>query len=541
MTEIQEYITCGRRAVLLVAGMVMVSGPTWARSSAPRASTQSGVVIGTEQGDTAAFLGVPYAAPPLGDLRFRPPVLPVPWPTPRDATAVSAPCTQPNTDPTISPSEDCLYLNVWTKLDTTSRTIAGRRPVMVFIHGGGFQKGGGSYPYLNGAIMAEKGNVVVVNFNYRLGALGFLTSQAFDAESPYHISGNYGIEDQQAVIRWVHRNIAAFGGDPNNVTIFGESGGGISVEHHMVSPLVAGLFSHAIIESAIGNAPNLTLAEAETGTSAGIIAAVGCSGASDVAACLRAVPANGFLLSTNALAAGSAKEVIDGVVIPLQTLDAFNSGQYNHVPVIIGTTHDEYTFNVWPLEKPPNPPILSQSAYAAQLNAVYGSYGPAVLAQYPASSYPSAIQALAAAETDSNGPCYNLSVYASLARAVPTYAYEFNEPNPATGSLQGPPVAGLNYGDVHTSDLPYVFGVSAPAGTPVTGKDVLLSSTMIGYWTNMAKSGNPNFPHSVATSSYWPEYDTRRLLSLKDSSSSISTAALSRDHHCSFWNGVPPP
>ena len=205
------------------------------------------------------------------------------------ATAVSGVCSQARAGVAMG-SEDCLYLNVWTRLTPDGTPAAGKRPVMVFIHGGGYQNGSGSYPYYGGGILAGKGDVVVVTLNYRLGALGFLTAPVLDAESPSRVSGNYGILDQQAAIRWVHDNIAAFGGDPGNVTLFGESGGGISVEHALVSPLLGpGLFQRAIIESAIGVQSIPTLAQSETGFSAGIIRKVGCAGAADVAppACAR--------------------------------------------------------------------------------------------------------------------------------------------------------------------------------------------------------------------------------------------------------------
>ncbi len=521
-----------------------VAGTASARAAAPQIKIESGVIIGAEQGEAAAFLGIPYAAPPIGPLRFRPPQPVTPWKTPLATTKVSGYCSQARAGVAMG-SEDCLYLNVWTRLPSGTGTITGKRPVMVFIHGGGYQNGSGSYAYYNGSILAGKGDVVAVTINYRLGALGFLTASALDAESPSKVSGNYGILDQQAAIRWVHDNIAAFGGDPGNVTLFGESGGGISVEHALVSPLLApGLFQRAIIESAIGAQSLPTLAQSETGFSAGIIRDVGCTGATDVAACLRAVPNTRFNLFPTPLSPGTAHDVLDGVVLPRQTLAAFRSGQFTHVPIIIGTTHDEFTFAVWPLEMAPNPPVLTAAAYAARVGMLYGPSGPAVLAQYPVSAYQSPIQALAAVETDGEAACYNLEKYAALDRAVPTFAYEFNEPDPARGSLQGPPVAGLTYGDVHTSELPYVFGYSEPPKGPapeVTGKDLQLRDIVISYWTNMATSGDPNVPARNADRPFWPNYVMHQLLSLKDTPDLISVAAFSKDHHCTFWNTVPPP
>ncbi len=532
------------RHAAVAALLASVATPAAARAAAPQIKIDSGAIIGAEQGDTAAFLGIPYAAPPTGPLRFRPPQPATPWKAPLATTRVSAYCSQARAGVAMG-SEDCLYLNVWTRRSPDGTPAAGHRPVMVFIHGGGYQAGSGSYPYYGGRLLAEKGDVVVVTLNYRLGALGFLTSPALDAESPSKVSGNYGILDQQAAIRWVHDNIAAFGGDPRNVTLFGESGGGISVEHALVSPLLApGLFQRAIIESAIGVQSLPTLAQSETGFSAGIIRAVGCADAADAAACLRAVPNARFNLFANPLAPGTAHDVLDGVVLPRQTLEAFRSGQFTHVPILIGTTHDEFTFAVWPLEMPPNAPVLTAAAYAARINALYGPRGPAVLAQYPASAYQSPIQALATVQTDSAAACYNLAKYAALDRFVPTFAYELNEPNPARGWLQGPPVAGLTYGDVHTSDLPYVFGYAEPPnGTApeVTGKDVPLRDIVMSYWTNMARSGDPNVSAHDEARPHWPSSASHQVLSLKDTPDPISVAAFGKDHRCTFWSTMPSP
>ena len=313
-----------------------------AASQALQASTDKGVVTGVVQGDTAAFLGIPYAAPPVGELRFRPPEPHAPWAAPLAATTPASPCPQAldavSTNE-ASTNEDCLYLNVWTKLSSGRGRNWGNRPVMLWVHGGGFQFGSGSSPYCNGALLAEKGDVVVT-INYRLGALGYLAAPALDAEGPAHVPGNYGIEDQQAALRWVRRNIASFGGNPRNVTLFGQSAGARSVEYQLASPCAAGLFDRAIIESSGGGAA--TLAASEAGSSAGIIKTVGRDAAGDVAACLRAVPAADFL-AMNPLNPGNAVPVVDGVVILRQPLDALDAGQFNRVPTITGGTHGEWT------------------------------------------------------------------------------------------------------------------------------------------------------------------------------------------------------
>jgi len=233
------------------------------------------------------------------------------------ATRVATPC--PQVRPTNIGSEDCLYLNVY----TPARITAAARPVMVYIPGGGFMQGSASSAYYDGRYIAERAGVIVVTPTYRVGALGFLTAPVLDRESPAKVSGNYGLLDQQAALRWVHDNIGAFGGNPHNVTLFGESAGGNSTEYALISAATAGLYQHAIVESSVGGfqIPNLPIAVAEAGGSATVIAAVGCAGATDVAACLRALPAYAFL-SPAATSPGSSLPVVDGVVLPQQPLQA---------------------------------------------------------------------------------------------------------------------------------------------------------------------------------------------------------------------------
>jgi para-nitrobenzyl esterase len=520
-----KHLTAVRpsRVALFSAACIFALAST-AHAETPQVRTDKGLATGTTEGKTFAFLGIPYAAPPIGELRLRPPQPHERWSAPLNTTKFASQCPQ-----ATGGNEDCLYLNVWTPHQGGEPL-----PVMLYIHGGAFQVGSASKPYFDGATLAETGHVVVVTINYRLGALGFLTSPALDAESHDHISGNYGIEDQQAALRWVRKNIAGFGGNPANITIFGQSAGANSVDYQLTSPDAAHLFTRAIIESPVSNGSASTLAVSETGSSANIISKLGCSGASDVAACLRAAPVSSFL------SAGSANPVQDGVVIPLQPIDAFHSGAFNRVPVIIGSNHDEFTVFVYQLELPPNPALTVQ-AYAAQIASVYGSNAAAVLAEYPASAYPSPIQALATVETDSNVACPTDLARIALSNFVPTFSYEFNEPNPAQGQLLGPPVPGLDYGDYHTAELPYVFGVSAPNGTPLTGKDLALSNKMIGYWSNMALTGNPNQPAFDGAGPYWPNYRLNQsIVSLQDTITRMQESQFISEHHCSFWNNLPP-
>ena len=506
-------------------------------ASPPTAQTDKGVVVGTSLGSVQAFLGVPYAAPPVGPLRFRPPRAHAPWSTPVQATQVAQPCPQtrtvPGSAPVITGSEDCLYLNVY----TPAKAVSAGRPVMVWIPGGGFVQGSASSPYYNGQYIAEQAGVVVVTVTYRVGALGFLTSPALDRENRAGVSGNYGLLDQQAALRWVQANIASFGGNPKNVTLFGESAGADSTEYALVSPSADGLFQHAIIESSVGLGfiPDLPLATAEATGGAQVVAAVGCANAADVASCLRDLPANAFLTPA-ATPQGATLPVVDGLVLPQQPLQAFQSGQFSHIPVIIGSTHDEGTFFAFPFDAAPGG--LTAAGYAAQVQSIYGTNAGAVLSEYPVSAYPSPIQALAAVFTDADVACPTAEKREALSRYVQVFGYEFSEPNPAQGPLLGPPLPGLTYGDYHTSDLPYVFGVSAPNGARVAGKDLSLSQRIIKYWTSLARAGNPNVPRNQEP--YWFNFHVLNgtLLSLQDQITELPEAQFGADHHCRFWNGI---
>ena len=524
-----------------VAGMLALLGsaPAWSQgaslaASPPSASTGVGTMIGTRLGSVDAFLGVPYATPPLGSLRFRPPQPVAASATPIQAGQVAQPCLQnrqTGVNVSVIGSEDCLYLNVYTP---ATATPGANLPVMVWFPGGGFQQGGSTFPYYNGQYIVSQSGVIVVTVTYRVGPLGNLTAPALDAESAHGVSGNYGIQDQQEALRWVSRNIPAFGGNPRNMTIFGESAGGNSVEYQLVSPLVTGLFARAIIESAAGILliNDMSLAASETAGSATVIASVGCAGSADVAGCLRALPATAFLT-----ASGTTQPVVDGYVIPQQPLRAFRSGQFNRVQAIIGNTQNEGTAFVWQVEAALGG-ALSPAGYTAQLNGRFGATNAgAVAAEYPLTAYPSPIQALAAAVTDSAVACPTALKRDALARYVPVFGFQFDEPNPVPSSLLGPPEPGLVYGDTHTSDLPYVFGVTFPNGDPLTGKDLALSQRVISYWTNLAVSGNPNLPTFKLP--FWIDYRTsQQLISLQDQVSYLPQSQFSTAHHCAFWNPI---
>jgi para-nitrobenzyl esterase len=398
----------------------------------PFAYTGSGLVIGSTTDGVNEFLGIPYAAPPVGARRWIPPkpygFFPGFF---LQATKFGSKCTQPGG----IGSENCLFLNVYTPQNQPAEDLLednGRGlPVMVWIHGGGLRRGS-SDPY-DPTRLVKKG-VIVVTINYRLGYLGFFAQSAIDAEG--HLNGNYGLMDQQFALKWVRDNITGFGGDPDRVTIFGESGGGQSVYSQLASPLAAGLFRGAIAES--GSYLNfqdyfnfiVTLAIAETTGSRGvpsgnaISTSVGCT--SQTASCLRAVPASTLV----AVEPSTLYPFVDGTLLTQTISAAFASGQFNRVPVISGTNHDEWRYFVALQYDFTGNPILTSAEYNTAVTALWGPVlQPHVLFLYPFASYPSGGEALGASGTDGIFSCPARKADQSLSNFVTTYAYEFNDEN----------------------------------------------------------------------------------------------------------------
>lgn len=486
-----------RHALLLVTAslsvVAMSTAPTAAASDRPTALTESGVVVGLRIGSMNEFLGIPYAAPPVGILRWRPPKRYGSFPGRIfQATQFGSECAQPGG----SSREDCLFLNVYTPFSDSGHVGAHGLPVMVYIHGGGLQIGGGDG---YNPVRLIKHGVIVVTINYRLGYLGFLAQSGIDAED--HLKGNYGFMDQQFALQWVYRNITGFGGNPNQVTIFGESAGGQSVYAQLASPLAAGLFRGAIAESGSywefqDYFPYIVkLVEGETiGTvvvpsGAAIADSVGC--ANQESSCLRAVDAATLV----AQEPFPIFPFVDGAVLT-QTIDAaFASGQFNRVPVISGTNHDEWRLFAANYDFS-GTPILTSAEYEAAVTAQWGlTLGPPVLALYPYSSYPSGGVALGASGTDGIFSCPALKANQSLSKFVTTYAYEFNDEDapPAQSFFGG--LLTFPLGAYHTAELQYLFdGLDLFGGppNPLTQKQFPLSEAMVNYWTQFAKTGNPN-------------------------------------------------
>ena len=498
-------------------------------------STDKGALRGTERSGVRQFLGIPYAAAPVGARRWQPPQAASAWPGERDATRFASHC--PQTESPFSraagTSEDCLFLNVFRPNGT------GPFPVMVWIHGGGLQQGD-SDPYDPSQLVAQ--GVVVVTLNYRLGALGFLAHAALSAEAAGS-SGNYGLMDQQAALQWVQRNIAAFGGDSANVTLFGESAGGVSVHSHLAAPTSGNLFHKAIVQSGsyLLNTPSLEVAQNRGQAFAN---AAGC--ADQTASCLRSLSLSSILANQFVLIAGTAVQPnVDGRVLPRTHREAFATGQFNRVPVIEGSNsfeHSLVTAVFFDFLPPPiglgevntsNYPLAQATVLAfndtrksaAQVDAVY-----------PVAMFASPAQAVDQIGTDNGYACSALGTLRMLAAYTTAYQYEFNDPN-APMLFLPPTATHPRYGAYHASELQYLFAISppvplTPAPPVLDAAQQALSAKMIALWSNFARTGNPN----PSGSNLWPAFrkGEESLLSLEPAGLRVSSS-FAAEHRCAFW------
>jgi len=444
----------------------------------------SGLLAGTTDATpgVSAFKGIPFAAPPVGALRWRAPEQPAKWEGVRQAAKFSAACMQtpyaegsPYRTQAEPMSEDCLYLNVW----TAAKSASERRPVMVWIYGGALTRGSASLPTYDGAELAKKG-VVLVSFNYRLGVFGFFAHPELTAESAHHSSGNYGFLDQIAALQWVQRNIAQFGGDPNRVTIFGESAGSWSVNLLVASPLAKGLFQRAIGESGANFSPMAKLADIEK-AGAGVTRSLG----ADSLAALRTKTAEEILRANGESAAN-----VDGWVLPAEVRAIFAAGKQNDVPVLIGSNADEGTA------------FTSRTLTLAALqNSArrYGDRADAFLKLYPADSDAQAQAAQAAAIGDQFFG-WEMRTWARLQAKTgksKTYLYYFSRVPPGRNSEL--------LGAYHSAEIAYAFHNLGITNRPWEEADRKLADVMSSYWVNFAANGDPNGKGLPA----WPVYDGR--------------------------------
>ena len=515
----------------LVAACVAAVGSLASASPEEKViGTDDGPVRGIATPTMFAFLGIPYAAAPAGNLRWQPPRPHARWHTPLDATRFANHCPQiadPFSGSQASVTEDCLYLNVFTP-NHIDHGVPHRHPVMVWIHGGGLSSG--ESDNYDPSKLVHNGDVIVVTINYRLGVLGFLTHPALTAESPGHASGNYGLMDQQFALQWVQRNIADFGGDPNNVTIFGESAGGLSVHSNLASPTAAGLFHKAIAESGAYSLAQPPLATAEAG-GAVFASVVGCG--SQTAACLRALPVASVLAGQSVVYTNGFVPTVDGRVLTQSVGAAFATGQFNRVPVIEGSNHDEWRFFVGVTEILMGTPLTS----AGYIPAIATTLGvPIPVATFLASFYPLAAYpppstapsiALGALGTDAIFACNTRLVAKSLAQYVPTYQYEFNDPN---APLPHAPVS-FPSGSYHSSELQYLFDLPTLGFPGLNANQEILSDAMVLYWTRFARTGNPNSVGAPA----WPLYGASDRFQSLEVPTPLTKSSFAVDHKCAVW------
>jgi para-nitrobenzyl esterase len=488
--------------------------------------TDKGPVHGVVAKSHREFLGIPYAAPPVGEMRWKDPAPHAAWTSAWDATHFGASCAQPSFIPGLAnhSSEDCLYLNIYTPNPPRRRL-----PVMVWIHGGSFLVGSGQDA--DGSVLAAKRKVVVVTINYRLGPFGFLADKALDAENPNHVAANFGLLDQQAALKWVKSNIAAFGGDRSRVTIFGESAGGISVCLQLESPGAAGLFERAINESGpCQMVTSLARGQAQGDKLAGVL---GCAKTSDVAACMRSKPASQVQAALPSNPAGGGAlwfPVVDGFVLPQTASDAFKAGKFTRVPFINGSNHDEGTLFV-DFGKP-----LTADQYTGMVQQRFGKDALRVLEEYPLHAYPSPSAAWATVFTDVYFSCPIRGATRLLAPQVPVYAYEFNDPHAPNTMV---PHAHLELRAYHSSEIRYVFQTSFPnhnreAPSGLSAEQLKLSDRMMTYWTRFAATGSPD-----GVSPKWSPYRNAQDQVLSFAPGDIRYESdFAKDHRCAFWDTV---
>jgi para-nitrobenzyl esterase len=471
------------------AVLVLLVGGSRARGVLPEpVRIETGLLTGTAGGvpEVRVYKGIPYAAAPTGALRWREPVAPASWSGVRAADRFGAVCPQmlppagsfyqqeyfSGAAPKMS--EDCLTVNVWTGATDPQE----RRPVMVWIHGGGGVQGYSSEPCFDGTALAQHG-VVLVSFNYRLGILGLFAHPALSAESAHHVSGNYQELDQIAALGWVQRNIAAFGGDPHNVTVFGQSSGGASINRLLVCPLAKGLFQKVIIESAAvlnsrDSKTALPVMEARGQAFAKLLHAEGLEQ-------MRAIPASELVTAAKAM---KFDPVIDGYVLPELAADGFDGGKAYAVPMLIGSNSDEG----------PRMAVTAVKFRGEIEQRFAGTAASVLLGLYPAASDEEATQSRHDERRDESFAGERAEAAAQVRLHVPVYLYYFD---------RVPPGRDARYGAFHAAELEYVFGTFSATDRPWEAEDHDLSAALIGYWTDFARTGDPN----GAGRPHWPAYD----------------------------------
>jgi para-nitrobenzyl esterase len=466
--------------ILAVVGFMLASVTP---ATAAEVRTRSGRVAGSTQDGMAVYKGIPFAAPPVGENRWREPMPVTAWSGVKQTTVYGPGCPQHVRVSEVfqlAPltfNEDCLYLNVWTPAASPNAKL----PVMLWLYGGGFTTGSAEISAYSGEHLAKKG-VIVVTINYRLGALGFLAHPALTAESGAGRSGNYGLLDQIAALKWVRDNIAAFGGDPNRVTVFGESAGAASGTLLAASPLAKGLFQGVISES--GGAivpqrmaidPKAVLAASEK-QGVDFLAKLGATSIDEA----RRLPADKLVEAAGPQAVGPFRPITDGVVMVEDPYETYRRGAFNDTPILIGINSDEGAMFSQ---------VATVAAHAAGVRAVYGDHAERILAAYPAATDKEAVRASRDLIRDTNfgWPTWTWARLHTARARGPAYIYYFAHRPPYPDH---PAVA--DWGAAHGQEITYVFGTLDPRAMKWTANDKEISEAMMTYWTNFAKTGDPN-------------------------------------------------
>jgi para-nitrobenzyl esterase len=517
--------------VLFAAAMAGIREvPLTAQSNDCFIQTQSGAVHGSLRGGVCAYIGVPYAAAPTGDLRWRPPQPRAPWAPATYEANVLRQCPQLNqATGATQGQEDCLFLNVWAPAAVRS----GRgRSVLVWLHTGSFQAATANFAANDGVRFAETRDAIVVAPNYRLGPLGFLAHPALAAENPhYPASGNYGIADQRAALRWVRANIASFGGDPDNVTLAGTSAGAHSTSMHLVSPSSRGLFHRAILQSGNGTSRADTSLEAEDKGEA-FAAAIGCTDPARVLSCLRTATFDRVL---RALPVGQAqileggrvewKPSVDGLEIPDQPRELYRRGLFARVPVVIGTQGDEG----WAYVDRSFPAGLDANQYDRVVRTEFGMDANDILRLYPAAAFPTPKDALARLTGDVEYVCEARRIARVMHHdGAPVYLYSF-EYSLAEIAL-GRAVHGLESNLLFGNNFAVTPNLGITAPRALNAADLLLFEVMSALWRYFMERGDPNPPGAPVR---WPLYrpgDNYFVLSDR-----LGAAMSLRDQQCNFW------
>ncbi|MFI7061012.1 carboxylesterase/lipase family protein [Kribbella sp. NPDC050124] len=494
----------------------------------PVVRTDNGLIRGEAKSMVTSYKGIPYAAPPVGNLRWQAPQAAASWKGVRDATQFGGSCVQgtgwdPGYDkPTLT--EDCLYLNVYVPSNAKKKNL----PVFVWNHGGGNTGGAGRDTNPDKFVTRE--DVVYVTINYRLGAMGYLLTPALEQDAK-GAAGNFGILDQQAALRWVQKNIRAFGGDPDNVTLAGQSAGASNTVVQLASPGARGLFDRAILQSGGGNPARTLTAARDSGER--FAAELGCAPGAAQVSCLRSkspaeVLATQQKVSTSGAVAGTA-------ILPVDPVELMKAGKLTKLPVISGGTSDESQQSVFGAYDYRGNPITPQQLDSL-ITTTYPGGAAQVKAAYPAADYKSPTVAWGAIQSDQRA-CRDQTLRERLAANTKAYVYEFAEKNPPAFTSIWRLNTDYPFGATHVNDLGYLWDYLGTA-LPFSTQQVDLSNQMISYWGSFARDGDPN----TSLTPTWPQYESQgNLLQFKaPSAERVGHAQIDSEHNCTLWDAVSP-